>query len=181
MSTTRAGGSATAQRRPQRGWRIVDIVTAATIAAAFGAGRLPALPGGDMTSRLTGTNINAPFTDDDPVPTGTAPARRVLDEPLICVPPPTPTGRWPNSTRPASACSSPAIMRSRVDLPDPDSPTRESRLPPGTVRSIPLSTADAPNRLVRPVMVRAGLVMTSIMPDGCAVSPNRSLPTTAHP
>ncbi len=36
MSTTRASGSATARRRPQRGWRIVDIVTAATIAAAFG-------------------------------------------------------------------------------------------------------------------------------------------------
>ena len=36
MSTTRAGGSTTAERRPQRGWRIVDIVTAATIAAAFG-------------------------------------------------------------------------------------------------------------------------------------------------
>jgi energy-coupling factor transport system substrate-specific component len=36
VSTTRASGSATARRRPQRGWRIVDIVTAATIAAAFG-------------------------------------------------------------------------------------------------------------------------------------------------
>lgn len=35
-STTRPGRDTTGDRRPRRGWRVVDIVTAATIAAAFG-------------------------------------------------------------------------------------------------------------------------------------------------
>ena len=36
MNTTRSGESATVKRPARRGWRIVDIVTAATIAVAFG-------------------------------------------------------------------------------------------------------------------------------------------------
>ena len=35
-STTRSGQDATGDRSPKRGWRIVDIVTAATLAVAFG-------------------------------------------------------------------------------------------------------------------------------------------------
>jgi energy-coupling factor transport system permease protein len=35
-STIRPGRDTTADRRPRRGWRIVDIVTAATLAVAFG-------------------------------------------------------------------------------------------------------------------------------------------------
>ena len=48
---------------------------------------------------------------------------------------------------PSLTLSSPAIMASSVDLPQPDGPTRAMNSPVRASRSMPLSTSTAPNRL----------------------------------
>ncbi len=51
---------------------------------------------------------------------------------------------------PAVTFSSPAISRSRVDLPQPDGPTKTTSSPGATVRSTPLMTSVPPNDLRTP-------------------------------
>ena len=48
------------------------------------------------------------------------------------------------SGRPASGCTSPAAMRSRVDLPEPLRPTRQTRSPAATASSAPDSSGAVP-------------------------------------
>src|SRR5690606_16082309 len=48
------------------------------------------------------------------------------------------TIRPPISISPAETSSSPAIMRNRVDLPQPDGPTKTTNSPSATSRSMPL-------------------------------------------
>src|SRR5579863_3455551 len=61
--------------------------------------------------------------------------------------------RWvmsapPNRMTPSSGCSSPAIMRSRVDLPQPEGPSRTTNSPSSAVNEIWLTASREPNRLV---------------------------------
>ena len=48
------------------------------------------------------------------------------------------------STSPDVASSSPAMMRSSVDLPQPDGPTKTTNSPSFTSRSMPFSTSTLP-------------------------------------
>src|SRR4051812_11867694 len=66
--------------------------------------------------------------------------------------------RWPSIIRsPESMDSRPAIMRSIVDLPQPEGPTKTRNSPSSTSRSTPLMTSTVPNdlrtlrRLTRPI------------------------------
>ena len=53
--------------------------------------------------------------------------------------------RWPSITRsPPVIGSSPAIMRSSVDLPQPDGPTKTVNSPGSMVRSTPWITSMSP-------------------------------------
>src|ERR1700680_1044814 len=57
------------------------------------------------------------------------------------------TGRPPTVTEPSSEASAPATMRSRVDFPQPDGPSRQTSSPGATRRLIPESaTARRPAR-----------------------------------
>src|SRR5271166_4535182 len=56
------------------------------------------------------------------------------------------TTRSPISTEPALARSSPAMMLSSVDLPQPEGPTSTVNSPFSISRSMPFSTSSAPNR-----------------------------------
>ena len=47
-------------------------------------------------------------------------------------------------TSPSVIASSPAIMLSRVDLPQPDGPTRTRKSPASTAMSMPFSTSALP-------------------------------------
>src|SRR5690349_10290151 len=58
-------------------------------------------------------------------------------------------------TRPASGCSSPAITRSRVDLPDPLGPSRAVSPPSGTLIETSSSATKSPKRLVTSLTVMA--------------------------
>ena len=51
------------------------------------------------------------------------------------------------STSPELASSSPAMMRSKVDLPQPDGPTKTTNSPSLTSRSMPFSTSTLPKDL----------------------------------
>src|SRR6201987_6228591 len=54
------------------------------------------------------------------------------------------TTRWSILTSPSVTLSSPAMMASKVDLPQPEGPTRTTNSPVLTSRSIPLSTGTEP-------------------------------------
>src|ERR1700712_85224 len=58
--------------------------------------------------------------------------------------------RSPIQTSPSDRVSSPAIMRSRVDLPHPEGPTNTTHSPSRMSRSTSCRTASAPNRLPTP-------------------------------
>ena len=60
--------------------------------------------------------------------------------------------------RPASIGSSRLTQRSRVDLPEPDAPIRQTTSCWPTDRSIPRRTSSLPNDLWRPSMTTAGTV-----------------------
>lgn len=58
-------------RHARRGWaiRLSGLILLLTIAAAFGSGRVPALPGRDLASHIPDSGISAPFGADDPTAT----------------------------------------------------------------------------------------------------------------
>ncbi len=53
-----------------------------------------------------------------------------------------------SSTRPASGCSKPAIIRSDVVLPQPDGPSIEKNSPPRIVNETSFTATTAPKRFV---------------------------------
>src|SRR5882724_13366206 len=57
-------------------------------------------------------------------------------------------------TLPRSAARSPATMRSRVVLPHPEGPSRETNSPAATLRSTPPSTVAAPKAFSAPATSR---------------------------
>src|SRR5246127_1534164 len=59
------------------------------------------------------------------------------------------TTRWSILTSPSVTLSSPAMMASKVDLPQPEGPTRTTNSPVLTSRSIPLSTGTEPKFFLR--------------------------------
>src|SRR3989344_3186413 len=59
--------------------------------------------------------------------------------------------RPPMAISPPEASSRPAIVRSRVDLPHPEGPTKTTNSPSAMSRSIPLRTSVVPTRLAPPV------------------------------
>src|ERR1700758_3976194 len=66
------------------------------------------------------------------------------------------------STRisPALIDSSPAIVLSNVDLPQPDGPTRTRNPPLSRLRSMPLRISKAPKRLRRPSISRKAMTLS---------------------
>src|SRR5581483_4045155 len=62
---------------------------------------------------------------------------------------PTSDGFNPVSTVPASGCCSPITARRRLDLPEPDGPTRLTNCPSSTARLAPSRTASPPYEIVR--------------------------------
>src|SRR5271155_3600376 len=56
--------------------------------------------------------------------------------------------------------SSPAIVLSSVDLPQPDGPTSTRKPPLSSVRSIPLRISSAPKRLRKPLISRKAIGST---------------------
>src|ERR1700751_5331667 len=71
------------------------------------------------------------------------------------------TTRWSILTSPSVTLSSPAMMASKVDLPQPEGPTRTTNSPVLTSRSIPLSTGTEPKffftRLIGSEAINDGL------------------------
>ena len=59
---------------------------------------------------------------------------------------------------PSVTDSSPAIMLSRVDLPQPDGPTSTRKSPSSTAMSMRFSTSVPPNRLPMPSISRNAIV-----------------------
>src|ERR1700730_15153748 len=59
------------------------------------------------------------------------------------------TTRWSILTSPSVTLSSPTMMASKVDLPQPEGPTRTTNSPVLTSRSIPLSTGTEPKFFLR--------------------------------
>src|SRR3954452_9767181 len=72
------------------------------------------------------------------------------------------TIRPPISMLPALARSSPAIMLSRVDLPQPDGPTSTANSPLSMSRSMPFSTSRLANFFDRPRMLNAAMMTPSL-------------------
>src|SRR6478735_6611905 len=67
------------------------------------------------------------------------------------------TTRSPIRISPPEISSSPAIMRSRVDLPQPDGPTRTQNSPSAMPMSTPWTTGVEPNDLCTPLRVTAAI------------------------
>ena len=61
-------------------------------------------------------------------------------------------------TEPRSGCSSPAMMRSSVDLPQPDGPSRAKNSPVSIRSETPASAVTAPNRLQIPSTLTASVM-----------------------
>src|SRR3954452_12840866 len=72
------------------------------------------------------------------------------------------TIRPPISMLPALARSSPAMMLSRVDLPQPDGPTSTANSPLSMSRLMPLSTSRLANVFDRPRMLSAAMIKPSL-------------------
>src|SRR5580692_7338860 len=70
---------------------------------------------------------------------------------------------------PSLALSSPAIMASSVDLPQPDGPTSAMNSPVCASRSIPLRTSTEPKRLVSRETVSVAMIALSL--DGALREP----------
>src|SRR5271155_291871 len=62
---------------------------------------------------------------------------------------------------PSLTVSSPAIIASSVDLPQPEGPTRAMNSPVRASRSMPLRTSTAPKRLCSPEMVSVAIAARS--------------------
>src|SRR5215212_6093614 len=74
----------------------------------------------------------------------------------------TPVMSWPSiRMRPVSGVSKPAIMRSRVVLPQPEPPKRANSSPRWMSRSTPSTAAIAPKRLLTPAMLTIGWALKS--------------------
>src|SRR5882672_11037310 len=74
----------------------------------------------------------------------------------------TPVMSWPSiSTRPASGVSKPAIMRSKVVLPQPEPPSSANSSPRGISRSTPSTATIVPKRLLAPAMLTIGSALKS--------------------
>src|SRR5271154_5139579 len=68
---------------------------------------------------------------------------------------------WPSMRiSPALTVSSPAIVLSSVDLPQPDGPTRTRKPPLSKVRSMPLRISSAPKRLRNPSISRKAMFLS---------------------
>src|SRR5690348_4754886 len=67
----------------------------------------------------------------------------------------------PMRISPSLTLSSPAIMARRVDLPQPDGPTRAMNSPVSASRSMPFRTSTAPNRLRSRETVSVAIVVLS--------------------
>src|ERR1700727_1853651 len=61
---------------------------------------------------------------------------------------------------PSLTVSSPAIVLSSVDLPQPDGPTSTRKPPFSSVRSMPLRISSAPKRLRKPLISRNAIVLS---------------------
>src|ERR1700677_1640929 len=70
---------------------------------------------------------------------------------------------------PSLALSSPAIIANKVDLPQPDGPTRATNSPVCASRSIPLRTSTEPKRLVSRETVSVAMIALSL--DGALRQP----------
>src|SRR5260370_4339436 len=76
---------------------------------------------------------------------------------------------------PSLTLSSPAIIASSVDLPQPEGPTRATNSPACASRLMPLRTSTAPKRLCSPEMVSVAMIARSL--DGAlGKSANEVLP-----
>src|SRR5688500_17194707 len=74
----------------------------------------------------------------------------------------TPVMSWPSiRMRPVSGVSKPAIMRSRVVLPQPEPPKRANSSPRRMSRSTPATAVIAPKRLLTPSMLTIGSAFKS--------------------
>src|SRR4029079_16099261 len=78
-------------------------------------------------------------------------------------------------TRPEETVSRPAIIRSSVDLPQPEGPSRAQNSPASTARLRSRITSTAPKRLCRCSRTTCGMRLTLAQPDvhraGLAVRP----------
>src|SRR4051812_2024483 len=72
----------------------------------------------------------------------------------------------PISSLPELMSSSPAIIRSRVDLPQPDGPTKTTNSPERMSRSTPLITSSAPKLLRICVSVTSAMAASSFHGEG---------------
>ncbi len=71
------------------------------------------------------------------------------------------TTRPPMLISPELTVSSPAIIARRVDLPQPDGPTRTTNSPGSTSRSMSFSTSSGPNRLLTLRMLSDAIYLTA--------------------
>ncbi len=71
------------------------------------------------------------------------------------------TTRPPMAISPPPISSSPAIMRSRVDLPQPDGPTSTQNSPSAISTSMPCSTLVLPNDFLMPRMLTDAMARTT--------------------
>ena len=77
------------------------------------------------------------------------------------------TTRPPMAISPSVMFSSPAIMRSRVDLPQPDGPTRMTNSPSSISTLTPCSTSVVPKRLRTLRMDTVAIVAWTSLDPGC--------------
>src|SRR4051812_1514589 len=85
------------------------------------------------------------------------------------------TIRPPISTVPALGRSSPAMMLSSVDLPQPDGPTSTANSPLSMSRSMPFSTSRLANVFDRPRMLSAAMMTPSL--DSSRGEPTHEIPS----
>src|SRR5688572_24238172 len=83
---------------------------------------------------------------------------------------------WPRRrTSPASAVCTPARILIRVDLPAPFSPRRAVTAPAGSSRSTLSRASVPPNRLVRSLAARSGIVIGSVEEPPLLHAPHREV------
>src|SRR5262245_33569894 len=71
------------------------------------------------------------------------------------------TSRPSMAISPSVTSSSPAMMRSKVDLPQPDGPTKTMNSPSAIARSTPWITATVPKALRTPLRVKPAMTIPS--------------------
>src|SRR5688572_28007779 len=89
------------------------------------------------------------------------------------------TTRPPISISPPVMFSSPAIMRSSVDLPQPEGPTSTQNSPSSMVMSTPCTTRVEPNDLCTPLSATAAMLFARLLPV-LAVALARLVHVAAH-